>query len=52
MNEMNERKTFFSSADMSVEAWDQASGQNYVSSVENQFFNIALSQQGAHPPCP
>ena len=29
MNEMKERKAFFSSADMSVEVWDQAGGQNH-----------------------
>ena len=36
---MNERKGkyFFSSADMSVEVWDQASGQNHVLEVEKQF---------------
>ena len=37
---------------MSVEVWDQASGQNHVLQVENQVFNLALSQQEAHPPCP
>ena len=37
---------------MSVEVWDQASGQNHVLQVENQFFNLACSQQEAHPPCP
>ena len=36
---------------MSVEVWDQASGQNHVLQVENQFFNLACSQQEAHPPC-
>ena len=30
---------------MSVEFWDQASGQNHVLQVENQFFSLALSQQ-------
>ena len=39
-NEWKKRKTFFSSADMSVEVWDQASGQNHVLQVENQFFNL------------
>ena len=37
---------------MSAEVWDQASGQNHVPQVENQFFDLALSQQEAHPPCP
>ena len=45
MNERKKRKAFFSSADMSVEVWDQASVQNHVLQVENQFFNLALSQQ-------
>ena len=36
---------------MSVEVWDQASGQKHVLQVENQLFNLALSQQGTHPPC-
>ena len=42
MNEMNERKgkCFFSSTDTSVEVWDQASGQNHVLQVENQFFTL------------
>ena len=30
---------------MSVEVWDQASGQNHVLQVENHFLNLALSQQ-------
>ena len=33
---------------MSVEVWDQASGQNNVLQVENQFFDLALSQQEKH----
>ena len=40
----------FSLQQMSEEVWDQASGQNHVLQVENQFFNLALSQQEAHPP--
>ena len=36
---------------MSIEVWDQASGQNHVLQVENQVFNLVLSQQEAHPPC-
>ena len=35
---MKERKVFFSSTDISVEIWDQASGQNHVLQVKNQFF--------------
>ena len=30
---------------MSEEVWDQASGQNHVLQVENQFFNLPCSQQ-------
>ena len=39
------KRKAFSSADIGVEVWDQASGQNLVLQVENQFFNLALSQQ-------
>ena len=28
---------------MNVEVWDQASGQNHVLQVEDQFFNRALA---------
>ena len=38
LDEWKKRKAFFSSADMSVEVWDQANGQNHVLQVENQFF--------------
>ena len=44
------KKAFFSSADMSAEVWDQASGQNHELQVENELFDLALSQQEAHPP--
>ena len=44
MKLMKEKEAFFSSADMSVEVWNQASGQNHVLQVENQFFNLARSQ--------
>ena len=30
---------------MNVEVWNQASGQNHVLQVENQFFNLACLQQ-------
>ena len=49
-NEWNKRKAFFSLADMNAEAWDQASGETYVLEVENQFINLALSQQKVLPP--
>ena len=49
LNEMNERKqkhfSLQQSVEMSVEVWDHASVQNHVLQVENQFFNLALSQQ-------
>ena len=35
---------------MNVEVWHQASGQNYVLQVENQFINLELSQQEVLPP--
>ena len=35
---------------MNAEIWDQASGENYVLEVENQFINLALSQQKVLPP--
>ena len=45
MNEMNERKSFLSSADKNIEVWDQA-GRPMVKPmcfrVENQIFNPAL----------
>ena len=44
-NEWKKRKAFFSSADMSIAVWDQASGENHVLQVEDQFFNLACSQQ-------
>ena len=36
---------------MSVEVWDQASGQNHVLQVENQVFSLALShsKRPTHP---
>ena len=55
MNEVNERKGrhFFSSADMNAEVWDQASRpvvKTMCFQAENQFFNLAFSQQEVLPP--
>ena len=47
---MKKRKAFFSSADMSVEVWDQASGQKHVLQVKNQFLILySHSKRPTHP---
>ena len=51
MNEMNKiKESIFSLGDINVEVWDQASCQKHVLQVENQFINLALSQQEMLPP--
>ena len=47
---MNERKAFFSPADMSLEVWDRDSGQNHVLRAENQFLILhSHSKKPTHP---
>ena len=51
MKWMKEKESMFLFSGYEVEVWDPASGQNHVLSAENQFFNLAHSQQEAHKPC-
>ena len=45
---MKEKESILSLADMSVEVWDQASGQNHVLQVGNQILH-SQSKRPAHP---